>query len=134
MKLLAIFFAFVSLSAFAGTITTLECEMASYPKHTFSFKMKDLGRKTMGFINQGDNESPVVFVTKSKKEIIIDFVATLNGQGGDLRILNDRIHFLGVNSADLELLKESGFKTGFARMGEENSTVLCKEKFKFTLL
>ncbi len=49
--------------------------------------MKDLGKKTMGFIDQSDENGPVVFVTKLKKAKIIDYVATLNGQG-------DRIHFL----------------------------------------
>lgn len=66
------------------------------------------------------------------------FEFTINGQGGDMRVVSDRISFFG-NSAGVDfvyfdLFEASGYTKGFARMefnfGEEKSysKVNCTKK------
>ncbi|HXH30912.1 MAG TPA: hypothetical protein VNJ01_08880 [Bacteriovoracaceae bacterium] len=113
--------ALFSFSVFAADITTFSCEMTKYPKQKFSFKMKNLGKPSMGFLNSNPRDGySDVFTTTSKNETVLRTVGTLNGQGGDLRVLADRIQFFGdsagVDFVYLELFKNSGFKAGFARL------------------
>lgn len=109
-------------------VTTLNCEMEKYPKQIITFKMKDLGSASMTFLNADpDDDYSAVFTTTSEDETVIRIVDTLNGQGGDLRIGDDRISFFGdsagIDFVYLDLFKNSGFKKGFVRtdmnFGEE---------------
>lgn len=127
-----------SAAAFSAT-TSFNCELEKYPKEVFTFKMKDLGKKTMTFLTADPNEAySDVFTTKSKNDMIERMVSTLNAQGGDLRVGEDRIRFFGdgdgIDFVDLVLFKDSGYKIGFARLnfnfGEDKdySKVTCKIK------
>ena len=122
MKKLA-FVAFAALCSFSvmAKVSTFTCKLEKFPRASITFKMENLGKPGMTFLNQvpDDDYSPV-FTTKSRNETIVRLVSTLNGQGGDLRIGNDRIRFFGDDSgiefAYFDLFKNSGYKNGFVRM------------------
>ena len=98
--------------------------------------MEKLGKPSMNFL-KADEEYTEVFTTKSRNKTIKRLVDTLNAQGGDLRVKNDRIHFLGdsagIDFADLELYKKTGYKTGFARIDFDFHNELNFSKFSCKL-
>lgn len=122
MKRLSLFAVAVlcSFSALAS-VSTFTCKLEKYPRASFTFKMENLGKPGMTFLNADpDDDYSAVFTTRSRNQDIIALVDTLNGQGGDLRIGNDRISFFGdaagIDFAYLDLFKNSGYKNGFVRM------------------
>lgn len=128
----------LAIGVLAAT-TVFNCQLEKYPNEVFTFRMQDLGKKTMTFLTSDPNEAySDVFTTKSKNTTISHMVDTLNAQGGDLRIGEDRIRFFGdgdgIDFVDLVLFKDGGYKTGFARLnmnfGEDKdySKVSCKLK------
>ena len=136
--ILATAYCLISGSAFATT-TTFNCELEKYPKQIVTFKMKDLGKPSMTFLNaDADDDYSPVFTTKSKNETIVRLVDTLNGQGGDLRVGKDRISFFGdsagIDFAYLDLFKSSGYQKGFVRIDfnfsndKDYSKINCKLK------
>lgn len=130
--IVSLFFAASSIAA----VTTLNCELEKYPKQIVTFKMENLGKKNMTFLS--NEETGEVFTTKSKNETISRLVDTLNGQGGDLRIGNDRISFFGdsagIDFAYFDLYKASGYTKGFVRIDfnfshdKDYSKLNCKLK------
>lgn len=137
MKFLAFSLCLLTASAFAADMTTFDCEMQKFPKHMFSFKMENMGKRSMTFVSADNSDGfSEVFTTKSKNETVKRFVDTLNGQGGDLRVQKDRIEFFGdsagIDFAWLNLYKKTDYKTGFARIEfdfsneKDYSKVTCK--------
>lgn len=122
MKKLALV-ALISLCSFSvfAKVSTFTCKLEKFPRSTITFRMENLGAPGMTFLNQDpDDDYSAVFTTKSRNQDIIALVDTLNGQGGDLRIGEDRISFFGdaagIDFAYLDLFKNSGYKKGFVRM------------------
>lgn len=112
--------ALTSFSALAN-VSTFTCKLEKFPRASFTFKMEDLGKPEMTFLNADpDDDYSAVFTTKSRNYNIITLVDTLNGQGGDLRVRADRISFFGdsagIDFAYLDLFKNSGYKNGYVRM------------------
>ncbi len=111
----------LSFSALAADVTTFTCEMTQFPKQKFAFKIKNLGKPSMELLNvNGADDYSDVFVTNSRNDYVRRTVDTLNGQGGDLRDLGDRLYFfgdaVGIDFVYFELFKNSGYTRGFVRV------------------
>ncbi len=121
----------------ASRASSFRCELTKYPGQVITFGIKNLGARNAEFaLLDSRDEYSGVFASTSDDEQIITLVDTLNGQGGDMRVLSDRIRFFGdnagINFAYFELFKDSGYTRGFARMefnfGEDKdySPVTCR--------
>lgn len=109
----------VSVPAFAA-VTTLECQLASLPGETFSFKIENLGSDDADFVSEDPTDDYAkIFSTTSKNPTIESMIGSLEGQGGDLRVSDDRIAFFGdaagIDFVDLVLFEKTGFEKGFVR-------------------
>lgn len=118
MKILIVVL-FLCTSAFAE-VTEVTCELRKIPGQKFSFRMQNLGQQGMKFLNSDPSDGySDVFQTRSRNVTVKTLVSCLNGQGGDLRIGDDRIVFFGdsagVDLAYLNLFKSSDFKAGYVR-------------------
>ncbi|MES2856758.1 MAG: hypothetical protein V4692_12880 [Bdellovibrionota bacterium] len=134
--ILATIFAIPAFAEEASTVSSFECEAEKTPGIVFKFKMSNLGKEDMDFLNADpEDDYSAVFTTDSDEIQTNSIVNTLNGQGGDLRTSEDRIVFFGdsagIDFAYLNLFKDSGYTKGYVRtefnFGEEKdySKVSC---------
>lgn len=128
-----------TVPAFAQDTTVFTCQLETIPGETFQFKVNDLGTDSPQFDYMVSNDDgDLVFVTESKNQDLNHIVDTLNGQGGDMRVSDDRIEFFGdsagIDFVYLDLYKNTAYKRGFLRTDfdfnteQSYSKVSCRTK------
>lgn len=125
-------------SSYAAQTSQLSCQMAKYPDQVIQFKMVGLGTPDIDFLRADENDDySAVFTTESEDLDVIAMVDSLNGQGGDLRVSNDKILFFGdsagIDFVYLVLYKNSRYTKGYVRWDLDFGNVKGYSKLSCTL-
>lgn len=128
MKHLTFVFSFVlATMAYGQTISTITCKVNEVIDNKkvevkVEFLVKDLGSKKAQLLEHPKAQDDMGAILVSPQEIHGQYVnmTHLNGQGGDLRVSEDKIRLFGDGAGytfvDLVLFKDSGFTKGFVRV------------------
>lgn len=138
----AFIFLLTSFSAFAGNVTTITCPVKeSFQKTTkeitVEFRVKNLGNKNANLLQhpKANQDMGMILVSPEMVEDLYSQMTHLNGQGGDLRVQEDRIRLFGDGDGytfvDLVLFKNTEYQKGYVRV--YGSGVQMYQKINCTL-
>lgn len=116
----------VSTFSYAG-VSTITCKISEEfngkPVDVkVEFLVSNLGTAKAKLMNhpKADNDMGAIFITPEQVNGMYANMVNLNGQGGDLRVSQDRIRLFGDGDGytfvDLVLFKNSGYQNGYVRV------------------
>lgn len=127
-KFLVLLAAMTLSSAYAASdISTITCMVKEESNEKIidvkvEFLVKNLGSKKAELLQhpKGNEEMGAIFVSPEKANGYYTNMSHLNGQGGDLRVSDERIRLFGDGAGytfvDLVLYKDSGYQKGYVRV------------------
>lgn len=114
----------LTTTAFAKSVSTITCSITEEKKKVkVEFLIQDLGSKKAELIKHpklSEDDYGAILVTPKEINNRFSVMNTLNDQGGDLRVGEDRIRLFGDGDGytfvDLVLFKDTGYQKGYVRV------------------